>query len=173
LKPEDIAFFPGRLYNDAMRVVIQRAKRGEVRVEGEVVGRIDEGLVVLVGVRRGDIPEDADYLAKKTVNLRIFPDEQGKMNRSLKDIGGEALVVSQFTLYAETRKGNRPSFTEAADPDLGKRLYEHYVERLLDEGVEVQTGVFGAMMEVDLVNDGPVTIIIDSQDRQRSRRKAR
>ncbi len=153
-----------------MRAVIQRAAWGRVRVDGEVVGEIGRGLVVLVGVRRGDLPEDAAYLAKKTANLRIFPDQEGKMNRSVREVGGEVLVVSQFTLYAETRKGNRPSFAQAADPDLGRRLYEAYVERLLGEGLHVETGVFGAMMEVELVNDGPVTILLDSADRTRPRR---
>ncbi len=153
-----------------MRAVIQRAAWGRVRVDAEVVGEIERGLVVLVGVRRGDTPEDAEYLARKTANLRIFPDETGKMNRSVREIGGEVLAVSQFTLYADTRKGNRPSFVQAADPDLGKRLYELYVELLLKEGLHVETGVFGAMMEVELLNDGPVTIILDSVDRTRPRR---
>ncbi len=153
-----------------MRAVLQRAKWGRVRVEGEIVGEIGLGLVVLVGVRRGDTPEDAAYLAKKTANLRIFADEAGKMNLSVKEVGGEVLAVSQFTLYAETRKGNRPSFTEAADPTLGRQLYELYVELLLKEGLHVETGVFGAMMEVELLNDGPVTILLDSADRNRPRR---
>ncbi len=153
-----------------MRAVIQRAAWGRVRVDAEVVGEIERGLVVLVGVRRGDTPEDAEYLARKTANLRIFPDETGKMNRSVKEIGGEVLAVSQFTLYADTRKGKRPSFVQAADPDLGKRLYELYVELLLKEGLHVETGVFGAMMQVELLNDGPVTIILDSVDRTRPRR---
>jgi len=153
-----------------MRAVLQRAKWGRVRVEGEIVGEIGLGLVVLVGVRRGDTPEDAAYLAKKTANLRIFADEAGKMNRSVKETGGEVLAVSQFTLYAETRKGNRPSFTEAADPALGRQLYELYIELLLKEGLHVETGVFGAMMEVELLNDGPVTILLDSLERTRPRR---
>jgi D-tyrosyl-tRNA(Tyr) deacylase len=153
-----------------MRAVLQRARWGRVRVGGEIVGEIGPGLVVLVGVRKGDTPEDAAYLAKKTVNLRIFADDTGKMNRSIKETGGEVLAVSQFTLYAETRKGNRPSFVQAAEPDLGKRLYEHYVELLLNEGVHVETGVFGAMMEVELLNDGPVTILLDSLERTRPRR---
>ena len=153
-----------------MRVVLQRAKWGRVRVEGEVVGEIGLGLVALVGVRRGDTPEDAAYLAKKTANLRIFADEDGKMNLSVKEVGGEVLAVSQFTLYADTRKGNRPSFTQAADPTLGRQLYELYIELLLKEGLHVETGVFGAMMEVELLNDGPVTIIIDSEEKNRPRR---
>jgi len=153
-----------------MRVVLQRAKWGRVRVEGALVGEIGLGLVALVGVRRGDTPEDAAYLAKKTANLRIFADEDGKMNLSVKEVGGEVLAVSQFTLYADTRKGNRPSFTEAADPVLGRQLYELYIELLLKEGLHVETGVFGAMMEVELLNDGPVTIIIDSEDKNRPRR---
>ena len=153
-----------------MRAVLQRAKWGRVRVEGAIVGEIGPGLVVLVGVRRGDTPEDAAYLAKKTANLRIFADESGKMNRSIKEVGGEVLAVSQFTLYAETRKGNRPSFTEAADPTLGRQLYELYIELLLKDGLHVESGVFGAMMEVELLNDGPVTILLDSADRNRPRR---
>ncbi len=153
-----------------MRAVLQRARWGRVRVGGEIVGEIGPGLVVLVGVRRGDTPEDAAYLAKKTANLRIFADEAGKMNRSIKEVGGGVLAVSQFTLYAETRKGNRPSFTEAADPAHGRRLYELYVELLLKEGLHVETGIFGAMMEVELLNDGPVTILLDSADRNRPRR---
>ena len=153
-----------------MRAVLQRARWGRVRVEDEIVGEIGPGLVVLVGVKKGDTPEDAAYLAKKTANLRIFADEAGKMNRSVKETGGEVLAVSQFTLYAETRKGNRPSFVQAAEPDLGKRLYELYVELLLAEGLHVETGVFGAMMEVELLNDGPVTIILDSVERTRPRR---
>ena len=153
-----------------MRAVLQRARWGRVRVGGEIVGEIGPGLVVLVGVKKGDTPEDAAYLAKKTANLRIFADEAGKMNRSVKEIGGEVLAVSQFTLYADTRKGNRPSFVQAAEPDLGKRLYELYVELLLAKGLHVETGVFGAMMEVELLNDGPVTIILDSVDRTRPRR---
>ncbi len=153
-----------------MRAVLQRARWGRVRVGGAIVGEIGPGLVVLVGVRRGDTPEDAAYLAKKTANLRIFADESGKMNRSVKEVGGEVLAVSQFTLYAETRKGNRPSFTEAADPTLGRKLYELYVELLLKEGLHVESGVFGAMMEVELLNDGPVTILLDSAERNRPRR---
>ncbi len=150
-----------------MRAVIQRVTEAFVEVDGEEVGRIGLGLLVLLGVGQGDTPEDAQYLARKIVNLRIFPDEAGKMNLSLKEVGGEALLVSQFTLYAETRKGNRPSFVKAAPPDVGRRLYEAAIEAFLEQGVHVETGVYGAHMRVHLVNDGPVTLILDSEARPR------
>ncbi|WP_298629266.1 D-aminoacyl-tRNA deacylase [uncultured Thermus sp.] len=150
-----------------MRAVIQRVTEAFVEVDGEEVGRIGLGLLVLLGVGQGDTVEDAQYLARKIVNLRIFPDEAGKMNLSLKEVGGEALLVSQFTLYAETRKGNRPSFVKAAPPDVGRRLYEAAIEAFLEQGVHVETGVYGAHMRVHLVNDGPVTLILDSEVRPR------
>ncbi|WP_243029578.1 D-aminoacyl-tRNA deacylase [Thermus altitudinis] len=150
-----------------MRAVIQRVTEAFVEVDGEEVGRIGLGLLVLLGVGQGDTVEDAQYLARKIVNLRIFPDEAGKMNLSLKEVGGEALLVSQFTLYAETRKGNRPSFVKAAPPDVGRRLYEAAIEAFLEQGVHVETGVYGAHMRVHLVNDGPVTLILDSEARPR------
>ena len=150
-----------------MRAVIQRVTEAFVEVDGEEVGRIGLGLLVLLGVGQGDTVEDAQYLARKIVNLRIFPDEAGKMNLSLKEVGGEALLVSQFTLYAETRKGNRPSFAKAAPPDVGRRLYEAAIEAFLEQGVHVETGVYGAHMRVHLVNDGPVTLILDSEARPR------
>lgn len=155
-----------------MRAVVQRVSEAFVEVEGEEVGRISLGLLVLLGIGHGDTVEDALYLARKIVALRIFPDEAGKMNLSLKEVGGEVLLVSQFTLYADTRKGNRPSFVQAAPPDLGKRLYEAAIEAFLQQGVHVETGVYGAHMRVHLVNDGPVTLILDSEakaERFRSR----
>jgi len=155
-----------------MRAVVQRVSEAFVEVEGEEVGRIGLGLLVLLGVGHGDTVEDALYLARKIVALRIFPDEAGKMNLSLKEVGGEVLLVSQFTLYADTRKGNRPSFVQAAPPDLGRRLYEAVIEAFLQQGVHVETGVYGAHMRVHLVNDGPVTLILDSEakaERFRSR----
>jgi D-tyrosyl-tRNA(Tyr) deacylase len=153
-----------------MRALIQRVSEASVTVADEVVGEIAGGLLVFFAAGRRDTAEDLDYLVRKVVNLRIFPDEAGKMNRSLLDTGGEVLVVSQFTLYADTRKGHRPSFTAAADPDEGRRWYERFVEALLRQGVHVETGEFGAHMRVALVNNGPVTIWLDSEDRKRSRR---
>jgi D-tyrosyl-tRNA(Tyr) deacylase len=135
--------------------------RAEVRVEGAVVGSIGKGLLVLIGVERQDTAEDADYLADKTVQLRIFPDGEGRMNLDLKEAGGAALVISQFTLAASTRRGRRPSFDAAAPPDAAESLYRRFHERIECWGVPVATGRFQAMMEVELVNDGPVTILLD------------
>jgi D-tyrosyl-tRNA(Tyr) deacylase len=134
-----------------------------VTVDGEVVGRIEAGLLVLLGVAQGDTEEDAGYMAEKIVNLRIFQDDAGKMSRSLLDVGGEMLAVSQFTLLGDCRKGRRPSFTDAAGPDCGKRLYERFCDVARQLGVAVETGRFQAMMDVALVNDGPVTILLDSR----------
>ena len=153
-----------------MRALLQRVSQARVDVASETVGAIGQGLLVFFAAGRGDTVEDLDYLCRKIVNLRIFNDEAGKMNLSLLDVSGEILLVSQFTLYASTRKGNRPSFTAAADPDEGKRWYERCLDRLRELGVEAESGVFGAHMEVSLTNDGPVTIWLDSQERQRSRR---
>jgi D-tyrosyl-tRNA(Tyr) deacylase len=148
-----------------MRMVVQRVSEARVEVEGKVTGSIGKGMLVLLGVAREDTERDAEFLAEKTAGLRIFPDEEGKMNRSVLEAGGGVLVVSQFTLYGDVRKGRRPSFDEAAPPDLARRLYEYYVEALRGKGVSVETGVFQAMMKVYLVNDGPVTILCDSPRR--------
>ena len=146
-----------------MRAVIQRVKESSVSVNNEIVGKIASGLMVLLGVAETDKAEDADYLAAKIVNLRIFEDENHKMNRSLLDIGGEMLVVSQFTLLADCRKGRRPSFVHAAGPNKANELYERFVEQVRQKGVNVATGRFRAMMDVSLINDGPVTLIVESR----------
>ena len=143
--------------------MVQRASEASVRVDGEVVGRIGPGLVVLLGVGKDDAERDADVLADKVLNLRVFPDEAGQMNRSVLDVGGGLLVISQFTLMGDARRGRRPSYIEAAAPDEANRLYEHFVARLRPSGLEVATGVFRAMMDVALVNQGPVTILLDSR----------
>ncbi len=146
-----------------MRVLLQRVSSGSVTVEGQIVGAVERGYVALVGVTHSDTAADADALARKTVHLRVFEDEAGKMNRSLLDCGGGVLVVSQFTLYADTRRGRRPAFTEAARPELAAPLVERFAQTLRDEGVpSVQMGVFGAMMQVAIHNDGPVTIMLES-----------
>ncbi|MGC8825778.1 MAG: D-aminoacyl-tRNA deacylase [Anaerolineae bacterium] len=144
-----------------MRAVVQRVARSSVSVDGKVVGQIGKGLNVLIGVRQGDTEEQARWLAHKIAGLRIFEDEQGKMNLSVRDVGGEALVISQFTLYGDARKGFRPSFVDAAPPEIASRLIDRFVEFLREEGVPVQTGVFQAMMLVEIYNDGPVTIILE------------
>ena len=146
-----------------MRAVIQRVSRASVRVDGRVAGKIGAGLMVLLGVGRADNEESAAYLAEKIANLRIFSDDAGKMNLSLLDSGGAALVVSQFTLYGDARGGRRPSFIQAAPPEEANRLYEEFVRVLRALGVTVETGVFQAHMQVELVNDGPVTILLDSE----------
>jgi D-tyrosyl-tRNA(Tyr) deacylase len=144
-----------------VRVVVQRVSRAAVRVDGEVLGSCGRGLLVLVGVAHGDTEVAAERLAAKVARLRIFPDADGRFDRSLLDTGGDALVVSQFTLLADTRKGNRPSFTDAAPPDHAEPLAERFTDALRGHGIHVETGVFGAKMEVELVNDGPVTIVVD------------
>ena len=144
-----------------MRVLLQRAKWGKVEIGGKVVGEIGLGVVLLVGVTHTDTEEQARYLANKIANLRIFNDESGKMNRSLLDVGGGALVISQFTLYADVRKGRRPAFVDAAPPSIARPLIDRFAEMLRELGVPVQTGEFGAHMEVSLCNDGPVTIWLE------------
>lgn len=146
-----------------MRAVVQRVSRANVRVDGEVKGQIGSGLLVLLGVGHEDDEHDAGYLAEKIVNLRIFQDQEGKMNISVKDTGGAILVVSQFTLYGDCRKGKRPSYSDAAFPDKAERLYDLFTEKCRQFNIPVETGVFGAMMEVELVNSGPVTLLLDSK----------
>lgn len=147
-----------------MRAVIQRVSKASVTVEGRTIAQIKNGMLVLLGVKQDDSKREAELLAKKTANLRIFNDEQGKMNLSLLDIEGEALVVSQFTLYGNCKKGRRPSFIDAALPEKADLLYQEYVQYLKDEHIAVQTGQFQAMMQVELINEGPVTIILDSAE---------
>jgi D-tyrosyl-tRNA(Tyr) deacylase len=145
-----------------MIAVIQRVSRASVRVDGEVTGSIDKGFVILLGVARDDGPADVKWLAEKCATLRVFNDDQEKMNLALDDVGGKVLVISQFTLLGDCRKGRRPSFLHAAPPDKGKAFYEDFVAHLRGMGIGVETGVFQAMMDVELVNEGPVTMIIDS-----------
>ena len=144
-----------------MKLVVQRVKNANVKVEGKTVGEIEQGFLVLLGVTHTDTKETADYLVKKLCNLRIFEDENEKMNLSLKDVGGKLLIVSQFTLYADCTGGNRPSFVNAAKPDMANELYEYFCEKCKENGIEVQKGIFGADMKVSLLNDGPVTIIME------------
>ncbi|AZV63391.1 D-aminoacyl-tRNA deacylase [Peribacillus frigoritolerans] len=146
-----------------MRVVLQRSKAAKVVVADQIIGQIDSGLVLLVGVTHGDTIDDAAYLAEKIVNLRIFEDENEKMNHSLLDVGGSILSVSQFTLYGDCRKGRRPNFMDAARPEEANELYEAFNEELRKKGVHTETGQFGAMMDVQLTNDGPVTLILESK----------
>jgi D-aminoacyl-tRNA deacylase len=146
-----------------MRAVVQRVTRASVTVENEITGEINQGLVVFLGVARDDSPNDAEYLASKIASLRIFDDAEGKMNLSLKDIGGGMLVISQFTLYGDVRRGLRPSWIDAAAPELAEPLYEFFIAQVKRALSEVATGRFGAEMQVDLVNDGPVTILLDSR----------
>ena len=145
-----------------MRAVVQRVSRAQVKVGDEVVGKIGPGLLVLLGVAKTDTQMDAEYLAAKIMGLRIFEDQNGKMNLSLAEIRGAVLAVSQFTLYGDVRKGKRPSFDEAAPPELARELYEYFVAKIRESGVTCETGRFQAMMQVELVNDGPVTILLDS-----------
>ena len=144
-----------------MKFVIQRAKEANVKVDEKIVGKINKGLVVLVGIKEGDNEQIADYMINKMLNLRIFTDENYKMNLSLKDVKGEILLISQFTLYGNCQSGNRPSFTEAAKPDKAEKLYNYIVEKTKEQIRKVETGIFAAHMEVSLINDGPVTIILE------------
>lgn len=144
-----------------MKLVIQRVKHAQVEVDGRIVGKIAQGALVLIGVTHGDTHQEGEWLASKLVNLRMFEDEEGKVNRSLLDISGEILVVSQFTLYADCANGRRPSFTKAALPDLAKPLCDRFVESLQKTGLKVETGIFGAEMQVSLLNNGPVTLILE------------
>ncbi|GIN60330.1 D-aminoacyl-tRNA deacylase [Robertmurraya siralis] len=146
-----------------MRIVVQRSKEAQVTVAGEVVGKINKGYVLLVGVTHEDSEDDAKYLAEKIAHLRVFEDEHMKMNLSLLDAGGEILSVSQFTLYGDCRKGRRPNFMDAAKPDHAEKIYEHFNRLLEEQGIHVETGQFGAMMDVQLTNDGPVTLILESK----------
>ena len=148
-----------------MRVVLQRVAHASVTVDGETIGKIQRGFLLLVGVTHDDAMEDMEYLVRKIVQMRIFEDEEGKLNRSIQDIGGEILSVSQFTLYADTKKGNRPSFSKAAPGDVALEMFEQFNGLLRETGVPVETGQFGADMKVELLNDGPVTILLDSKNR--------
>ena len=147
-----------------MIAVIQRCSRGKVTVSEKVVGEIDNGLVILLGVQKGDTEKDADFLVNKIFGLRIFSNENDKMNLSIKDVNGSALVISQFTLCGDTKKGRRPSFIKAAPPDDGNRLYEYFMSEMKKGGVPIESGEFGAMMNVELVNNGPVTFVLNSKD---------
>lgn len=146
-----------------MRALIQRVTYGSVTVDGEIVGEIEHGFVILVGVAGGDTEKEAKWLARKAAGLRVFEDEEGKMNLSLLDVGGGALVVSQFTLYGDARKGRRPSFTNAAPPDVAEPLVDYFCQQLRGHGVPVESGVFGAMMAVQIHNDGPVTLMLERE----------
>ena len=148
-----------------MRVVLQRVAHASVTVEEKVIGKIQRGFLLLVGVTHDDAMEDMEYLVRKIVQMRIFEDEDGKLNRSIQDIGGEILSVSQFTLYADTKKGNRPSFSKAAPGDVALEMFEQFNGLLRETGIPVETGQFGADMKVELLNDGPVTILLDSKNR--------
>ncbi len=147
-----------------MKFLIQRVANASVKVEGEVIGQIDQGYLVLIGVAETDTRETADKMIKKMINLRIFMDENGKTNLALKDVGGELLLVSQFTLYADCRKGNRPSFIRSGNPELAKELYEYIIAECKKQISVVETGSFGTEMKVELINDGPFTVILDSQE---------
>lgn len=146
-----------------MRALIQRVTEASVAVDGEITGKIGQGLVIFLGVKTGDTDDDARFLAEKCANLRIFTDAEGKFNLSCLDVKGDALVVSQFTLYGDTRKGRRPSFIAAAPPEISEPLYEKFMECLQQHGIKVESGVFGAMMQVEIHNDGPVTILVESK----------
>jgi D-tyrosyl-tRNA(Tyr) deacylase len=146
-----------------MRAVIQRVSRASVKIDGAIHGKISQGMLVLLGIRGSDDVSDLQWLAEKVVNLRIFEDRQGKMNKSLADIDGEMLIISQFTLYGDCRKGRRPGFSSAAAPEIAEPLYRRFIEEVKNRQVKVATGIFQASMEVELVNDGPVTLLLDSE----------
>lgn len=146
-----------------MRAVIQRVKEAQVTVDGEITGQINEGILIFLGVGKEDTQKDADYLVEKIINLRIFDDEQGKMNLSALDLDKEVLVVSQFTLFGDCRKGRRPSYFSAAEPERAENLYQYFVEKVAETGLKTETGEFQAMMDVELTNDGPVTLLVDSK----------
>ena len=149
-----------------MRIVLQRTTRASVTVDGHVTGAIEKGLVLLIGVETGDAEADAEWLLNKVINMRIFSDPDGKMNLSVRDVNGGLLLISQFTLHASTKKGNRPSFIRAAAPDRAEQLYDYFIAAAKKTGLKTGTGVFGAHMLIDLVNDGPVTIFMDSKSRE-------
>ena len=153
-----------------MRAVVQRVTEARVEVDNKIVGEIGAGFLVLLGIARDDTSTDADYLAEKTINLRVFTDDEGKMNRSLLETGGAILVVSQFTLYGDVRRGRRPSYSDAAEPEKANELYDYFAERVRLLGVKVETGVFQATMKVSLTNDGPVTLLLDSRKRFETKR---
>lgn len=144
-----------------MRLVVQRVSSASCEVDGKITGKIDNGFMVLCGITHDDTKENADFLAKKLCNLRVFEDENEKMNLNIKQVGGKLLVISQFTLYADTTQGNRPSFINAAKPDYANELYEYFMDKCREEGLEVEKGIFGAHMNISLVNDGPVTIMLE------------
>ncbi len=144
-----------------MRLLIQRVSKASVKVEGKCVGKINKGFLVFLGITHGDTKDNVDYLVNKLYNLRVFEDENEKMNLSIKDINGEILIVSQFTLYADTSHGNRPSFINAAKPDKANELYEYFIEKAKQTGLKIEAGIFGADMKVELLNDGPVTILLE------------
>ena len=148
-----------------MRAVIQRVSSASVTIDGEKISTIDQGFLILLGVEKNDKLEDLNYMVKKTIGLRIFKDGKNKMNHSIQDVSGEMLVVSQFTLCANTQKGRRPSYLNAASPEMAKNMYDEYCKKLRDENISVKTGRFGAMMDVGLINDGPVTIMLESRNR--------
>ena len=144
-----------------MRLLVQRVLNSNVKVDGKITGEINKGYMVLLGVTHDDDTEKADYLVKKLINLRVFEDENGKMNLNINQVGGELLIISQFTLYGNTKDGNRPSFTEAAKPEKAEELYNYFVEQCKKEGIKTETGIFGADMKVSLINDGPVTVMLE------------